>query len=178
MNYEIVLRNAHVIDPSQNLDQVVNVGVRDGRIAAIGRLQPAEGATEIDLKGKYLCPGLVDLHGHWYEGSLFGIDPDICLNHGVTTVIDAGTSGFVNYPEFRKHTIDRARIGVLAFLNIGALGIPTPFVGELLDLRFAMPGEAADALSRDPATLVGVKIRIGSNMTGGHGMEAFELAME
>jgi dihydroorotase len=177
MNYDIVLRNAHVIDPSQNLNQVVNVGIREGRIAAIGPIEAA-GADEIDLRGKYLCPGLVDLHGHWYEGSLFGIDPDICLNHGVTTVIDAGTSGFVNYPEFRKHTIDRARIGVLAFLNIGALGIPTPFVGELQDLRFAMPREAADTLSRDPATLVGVKIRIGSNITGENAPEALERAIE
>src|SRR6185436_18835914 len=141
-------------------------------------LEDAVGATERDLRGKYLCPGLIDLHGHWYQGSLFGIDPDICLNHGVTTVIDAGTSGFVNYPEFRKHTIDAARIGVLAFLNIGALGIPTPFVGELQDLRFAMPHEAAELLARDPATLIGVKIRIGENMTGENGMEAFDRALE
>src|SRR5215472_2924645 len=105
MTYDIVLRNAHVIDPSQNLNRVLDVGIHDGRIAALGELGPSPG---IDLHGTYLCPGLVDLHGHWYDGSLFGIDPNICLNHGVTTVIDAGTSGFVNYPEFRKHTIDRA----------------------------------------------------------------------
>jgi dihydroorotase len=109
---------------------------------------------------------------------LFGIDPNICLNHGVTTVIDAGTSGFVNYPEFRKHTIDRATIRVLAFLNIGALGIPTPFVGELQDARYAMPREASDLLLRDSSNLLGVKIRLGSNTSGHNGAHVLDRALE
>jgi dihydroorotase len=178
MSYDIVLRNAHVIDPSQDLSQVLDIGVSDGRIAGLGNLDPSPGAAEYDLRGKYLCPGLVDLHGHWYEGSLFGIDPDVCLNHGVTTVVDAGTSGFVNYHEFRKHGIESARIRVLAFLNIGAVGILTPFVGELQDLRYARPREAAEVLERESRTLLGVKIRIGANMTGENGIEALGRALE
>jgi len=171
MTYDTILRTGHVIDPSQNLNRVADIAICNGRIAAVGDLGPAAGAAEIDLRGKYVCPGIVDLHGHWYSGSLFGIDPDVCLNHGVTTVIDAGTSGFVNYQEFRKHTIEKARIRVLAFLNIGALGIPTPFVGELQDLRYAAAGEASEMLLRDPATLLGIKIRLGSNMSGENGAE-------
>src|SRR6478752_1479613 len=108
MTYDTILRNAHVVDPSQSLNGIVDVGILQGRIAAVGDLSPAPATTEINLRGKYLCPGIVDLHGHWYEGSLFGIDPNICLNHGVTTVIDAGTSGFINFPYFRRHTIDQA----------------------------------------------------------------------
>ena len=81
----------------------------------------------------------MDLHGHWYEGSAFGIDPHVCLRHGVTTAVDAGTTGFVNFDEFRRHRIESARIRVLAFLNIAGAGIPTPMAGELMDLRMARP---------------------------------------
>jgi dihydroorotase len=109
---------------------------------------------------------------------LFGIDPNVCLNHGVTTVVDAGTSGFVNYPEFRKNTIERALIRVLAFLNIGALGIPTPFVGELEDLRYAATQEASDLLLRESANLLGIKIRLGSNMSGANGDKVLDRGLE
>ncbi len=87
--------------------------------------------------------GLVDLHGHWYEGSAFGIDPAICLNHGVTTVVDAGTTGFVNFEELRRTRTENAPLRVLAFLNIAAIGIPTTLAGELEDLRYARPVETA-----------------------------------
>jgi len=89
----------------------------------------------------------------------------------------AGTSGFVNYQEFRRHTIDPATIRVLAFLNIGALGIPTPFVGELQDARYAMEREATDLLQRDPENLLGVKVRLGSNMSGENGPQVLDRAL-
>ena len=120
---DLILRKARVIDPSQDLDEIVDVAVEAGRIAQIGKDLPASnGCAEEDLTGLYMCPGLVDLHGHWYEGSAFGIDPDLCLNHGTGTVVDAGTTGFINYAEFRKR-ISAARIQVLALLNIAGAGI-------------------------------------------------------
>ena len=75
-----------------------------------GEIDPASGIPEtravlwtdaqvIDLGSSTLVPGLIDLHGHWYEGGLYGIDADIGLNHGVTTAVDAGTAGFANFPE-------------------------------------------------------------------------------
>ena len=178
VTYDIVLRNAHVIDPSQGINKVLDVGVSEGRIAALGQVENDPQSAELDLHGKYLCPGLVDLHGHWYEGSLFGIDPDICLNHGVTTAVDAGTTGFVNYHDFRKHCIARARIRVLAFLNIAAVGIPTPFIGELQDLRYAMPREAIELLARESETLIGVKLRLGESTSGANGAAALGRALE
>ena len=102
-DFDLILRQARVIDVSQNLNQVLDVGVRDGKIAAMDESLPAsQSAVEKNLQGKYLCPGLIDLHGHWYGGSTFGIDPDYCLNSGVTTAVDAGTTGFLNFDEFRR----------------------------------------------------------------------------
>lgn len=174
--FSLVLRGGRVIDPSQDLDRVADVAVQDGRIAAVGEgLGP--GLEERDLRGKYVCPGLIDLHGHWWEGSSWGIDPDICLNHGVTTVVDAGTTGFISFPEFRRTQVRAASVRVLAFVNISAIGIPTTLVGELEDIRFARPVETCRVIEAHRDLCVGVKLREGS-MTGRHGVEALDKALE
>jgi dihydroorotase len=176
VDYSLVLRGGHVIDPSQSMNRVTDVAVRDGRIADIGdALGP--GLVEKDLGGRYVCPGLIDLHGHWWEGSSWGIDPDICLNHGVTTAIDAGTTGFINFPAFRKTQVSTATVRVLAFVNISGIGIPTTLVGELEDIRFARPLETGRVIEANRDVCVGVKIREGT-MTGSHGIEAMDKALE
>ena len=176
MPYSVVLRNGHVIDPSQNINKIADVAIQDARIADLGdALGP--GLIERDVQGKYVCPGLVDLHGHWWEGSSWGIDPDICLNHGVTTAVDAGTTGFISFPAFRKTQINTATTQILAFLNISAIGIPTTLVGELEDIRFARPRETSRMIDANRDICVGVKIREGS-MTGSHGIEAMNKAVE
>jgi dihydroorotase len=175
---DLILRHAHVIDPSQEIGRILYVCSGGSKIAAVGEsLAATAGCRELDLRGKYLCPGLVDLHGHWYEGSAWGIDPNICLNHGVTTAVDAGTCGFVNFGEFRRNRIETAAVQVLAFVNICANGIPTALVGELEDLRYARPRETAAMIEANPAITVGVKLREGT-MTGTHGKEALTLALE
>ncbi len=175
---DLILRHAHVIDPSQEIDRVMDVGISGNKIAAVAESLAAQpGCRELDLRGKYLCPGLVDLHGHWYEGSAWGIDPNICLNHGVTTAVDAGTCGFINFVEFRRNRIETAAVQVLAFVNICANGIPSALVGELEDIRYARPRETAAMIEANPGVTVGVKLREGT-MTGSHGKEALELALE
>lgn len=175
--YDLILKGGHVIDPSQGINQVMDVGIKAGRISNLAHgLDSTESVAISDVSGKFVCPGLIDLHGHWYEGSIYGIDPHISLNHGVTTVADAGTTGFVNFPEFRKHTIDQAGIRILAFLHISCLGLHTPFAEELRDLRYARPRETAIVVEKNRDVVVGVKVRLGS-MTGDHCIEALEKAL-
>lgn len=176
--YDCILRNAHVIDPSQDIDQVLDIGIRHGRVAGLGpQVETASECDEVECSGKFLCPGLVDLHGHWYEGSAFGIDPGICLNHGVTTGIDAGTAGFVNFAYFRRHCIDQAQVRILAFLNIAACGIPTPLIDELEHLGHARSEDTADMIERNRPVIVGVKVRLGA-MSADHPLEALCKALE
>ncbi len=178
MIYDLLLKQGHVIDPSQAIDGILDVGISGGKILSLGaELDASESAQVLNLKGKYVCPGLVDLHGHWFEGSIYGIDPHIALNHGVTTVVDAGTCGFTNFPYFRKHTIDQATIRVLAFVHISCLGLHAPFAEELRDLSYARPKETAHVIEKNRDVVVGVKIREG-RMTGEHGIEALEKALE
>ena len=178
-SFDLVLRNAHVIDPSQNLNGLADVAIREGKIAALGPSLPASPETSHrDLSGSYVCPGLVDLHGHWYAGSTFGVDPACCLNAGVTTAVDAGTCGFLNFDEFHRHGIQSAEVQLLAFLNISAIGIPSALVGELGDIRFARPKETAALIESHPQVLLGVKVRIGSLSSGQNGTEALGKALE
>lgn len=172
---DIVLRNARIVDPSQGLNGVRDVAVRDGVVAALGQsLAVAPGTPERDLSGAYVCPGLIDLHGHWYESSAWGIDPEYCLHRGATTVIDAGTAGCINFADFRRHVIDRTQIQVLAFVNIAASGIPTSFIGELEDQRYSRPRETIAVLEEHRCVALGVKVR----MKAGHAPKVFDDALE
>lgn len=177
VQYDLLLVGGHVIDPSQGIHKVLDIAVSGGKIKELGLNLDRRNASEVlDVSGKYVCPGLIDLHGHWYEGSVYGIDPHHCLNTGVTTAVDAGTTGFVNFPEFRKNRIDNADVRLLAFVNIACVGLPTSLIGELEDLRYARPVETASMLERNREVTVGVKIRE-SSQTAGDGIEALDLAL-
>ncbi len=131
--YDIVLRNGHVIDPKNNVDTKRDVAIRDGKIAAIEPSIPASAAKQaIDISGLYLTPGLVDIHVHvftglrhnaWGNGDL-SVPPDpMSIPYGVTTVADAGSSGWRDFPEFRRRVIDNSKTRVFAFINIIGAGM-------------------------------------------------------
>ena len=101
--FELLLRNGHVIDPGAGFDERADLGIRQGRIAAMGPELDATSCPDVrDATGTFISPGLIDLHGHWYEAGLYGINADIGLNYGVTTAVDAGTAGFANFANFRR----------------------------------------------------------------------------
>jgi dihydroorotase len=131
--YDLVLRNGHVIDPKNNVDAKRDVAIRDGKIAAIEASIPGSAAKQsVDITGLYLTPGLVDIHVHvftglrhnaWGNGDLsVPVDP-MSIPYGVTTVADAGSSGWRDFPEFRRRVIDNARTRVFAFVNIIGAGM-------------------------------------------------------
>ena len=176
----LLLKGGHVIDPAGRIDGIADVVVAGDRISAVvpGGVAPDSApATVVDCTGRYVCPGLVDLHGHYYEGSLYGIDPRAALRGGVTTAVDAGTCGCVNFAEFRRTAIDGAALRILPFIHIGCLGIPTATLGELRDLSYARPRETAAAILEHRDIALGVKFRAGV-MAEGHNVEAVELALQ
>jgi dihydroorotase len=166
------------MDPSQQLDGVYDVGIAQQRVQKIAPNLSTDGCPDVyDAIGMYVCPGLIDLHGHWYEGGLYGVHAGLCLNHGVTTAVDAGSTGFANFCEFRRTTMERSPVNLLGFVHISFLGLQAPFLEELLDLRYARPAETAETILQNREHAVGVKIRIGS-MTAAHGVEALEMALQ
>ncbi len=130
--YDLLLKGGHVVDPRNNVDGLRDVAIRGDRVAAVAaNISPAEAKQTIDVSGLYVTPGLVDIHVHVFVGSggaLAGsasVNPDHAgFRAGVTTMVDAGTSGWRTFPEFRRTVIDRARTRVLAMLNIIGIGMP------------------------------------------------------
>src|SRR5258708_4470256 len=134
--YDLLLKGGHVIDPKNRISEVRDVAIRDGAIAAVARdIPPAQARKGVGVAGLYVTPGLVDLHAHVFAGSdgvgLAGghsstFPDDFALRVGVTTVVDAGSSGRRNFAQFKRTVIDRARTRVLAFLNVLGAGMPAP----------------------------------------------------
>jgi dihydroorotase len=131
--YDLILKGGHVIDPKNGVDAVRDVAIQGGRVAAVNSsIAAPAGAKTIDVAGLYVTPGLIDIHAHVYAGSRPGTTnggqssffPDhLSFRTGVTTMVDPGSSGWRDFPDFRRTVIDRARTRVLAMLNIAGIGI-------------------------------------------------------
>ena len=131
--YDLVIKGGHVIDAKNNLSTVRDVAIKDHKIAAVTANIPATQAVKvIDATGLYVTPGLVDIHTHVYAGTGargayagdLSVYPDgFTFRSGVTTVADAGSSGWRNFPDFKDRVIDRSKTRVLAFLNIVGKGM-------------------------------------------------------
>ncbi|MFC1650077.1 amidohydrolase family protein [Candidatus Latescibacterota bacterium] len=124
--YDILLKGGHVIDPANNIDKVCDVAVADGVIARIEvNISPASARKVVDVSGYIVSPGFLDIHSHCF--ATFGnpgrwVFPDHhSFQSGVTTFIDAGTSGAESFEDFKK-VIDISKTRILVFLNISAPG--------------------------------------------------------
>jgi len=126
---DLVLRNGHVIDPANGRNAIADVRIADGRIAAVDPNLPAQpGDHEIDVTGLYVTPGIIDMHAHvahTHSRSTLSLHPLVnTLSSGVTTVVDAGTTGWRDFAQFRHDVIDASRkIRVLTFVNIVGSGM-------------------------------------------------------
>lgn len=174
----LVVRGGRVLDPAQGVDAPLDVVVEDGRIVALEPPGRATGGTEIDVAGDLVVPGLIDLHGHWFEGSPYGLDPRANLAGGVTTAVDAGTAGYANFGEFRRNAIDGGPVRILAFVHVAAAGLAATVVGELENIRYARPREAAAIVRANRDVAVGIKVRIGTEACGDNCDAALDAALE
>jgi dihydroorotase len=163
--YELLLQGGHLIDPRNGITAIRDVAIAGGKIAAIApKIDPADAMKTVDVKGLFVSPGLVDIHTHVYAGtgearSYAGdnsVYPDVVApRSGVTTVVDAGSSGWRNFDDFKQRIIDRATTRVLAFVNIVGHGMRGgKFEQDLADME-AKP--TADKARQYPGLIVGIK---------------------
>jgi dihydroorotase len=176
--YSVLLKGGRVIDPSQGLNAVRDVAVANGTIAAVELdISPRQAARTVNVSGQIVTPGLVDLHTHGFEGiSHWGINLDYyCVPRGVTTAVDAGTSGADSFDGFRRQVIHSSRTRVLAFLNISRVGLVGQ-PGELVDLRMIDEASALRVAKKHHDVIVGMKVRCGANLTGPNDLQAIRAA--
>ena len=126
--YDLLLKGGTVIDPAQNLRGTFDVAVQDGKIAAVAANIPASEARRvIHVPGKTVTAGLIDLHTHVFDGvAANGVHPDVAGVHaGVTTVVDAGSSGCATFSAFPRHILPRCETEVIPLLHICQTGLAT-----------------------------------------------------
>jgi dihydroorotase len=163
--YDLLLRGGHVLDDKNHIDGLMDVAIKDGKIARVAAHIPSTSALKtVDVKGLYVTPGLIDIHVHVYAGtgerhSFAGdnsVPPDgFTFRVGVTTVVDAGCSGWRNFQDFKDRIIDRSKTRVLAMLNIVGAGMRG---GRYEQNTADMDGFATAAMAlKYPQTIVGIK---------------------
>ena len=127
-------------------------------------------------------PELFHAHVYW-GGTALGVEPDaLARRAGTTTWLDVGSAGAGNFAGFRRHVIERSETRVLAYLHVSFAGIfgfsREVMVGESSDLRLLEPAACARVAREHPDLVRGIKVRIGANTSGAHGLAPLHLALE
>ena len=179
--FDLLIRNANVMDPSQGLSGKRDIGIRYGLIAAIEPSIAAERALRVmDAGGKLVTPGLIDLHCHTYAyGSAIGIPADELIAHQCsTTVVSAGDAGANNFAAYRRFVVPAGRTRQFAFVHIanaGLAGFPVP---ELFNIDYAQVDIAARTVAENADTVLGVKVRMSENVIARNGLEPLNRAVK
>ena len=175
--YDLIIKGGTVIDPSQNIHGLNDVAVQDGKIARVAPDIPSDEAKRVvEVKGKVVIPGLIDLHTHIYAGvNANGVDPDIGgVRAGVTTMVDAGSAGCDTFGGFPQHIIPNTSTEVICFLHICRTGLATTpdiFSPASIDLD-----KTVQVISENRDIIAGVKARMVSPALEIMGMEMPRLA--
>jgi len=179
-NYDLLLQNGRVIDPKNGIDARMDVAIANGKIARVAATIPASEARRVvNVSGLLVTPGLIDIHVHVYQRpenrSLerdSSVQPDAhTFRSGVTTVVDAGTSGWRTFPDFKARVIDKSQTRVLAMLNISGGGMGTGKEDELTEIDAEAAARTAKA---NRNLIVGFK----SAHYAGPGWESVEAAVK
>jgi len=168
--YDLLVKGGHVLDPGQGLDGVMDIGIGDGKIAAVEPNIPASEAERVvQVKGdsRYVTPGLIDLHTHVAHGAqtagvgMGAVTPDIGGVHsGATTVVDGGSVGVAQVGVFRHHILPGAKTRVLVYLNIGSFAHTMPGLADISRIEDIDEKAIAACVEANPGLLSGFKLRL------------------
>jgi dihydroorotase len=164
--YDLLIKGGHLIDPASHISSKRDIAILHGKIAKVAPvIEDTMAGKIIHARGLYIAPGLIDMHTHVFVGSqpnLFAngansVSPDdFSFRSGVTTVVDAGTSGWKSFPLFKKQVIDESKTRILVFLNIAGEGMTG---GEKEQRSDDMNVDStAELIRKYPEVIVGVKI--------------------
>ncbi|TLU99449.1 amidohydrolase/deacetylase family metallohydrolase [Dyadobacter luticola] len=165
--YSILIKGGTVIDPKNNINAVMDVGIFEGKIKKVAKdIDPKEARQVVNAKGMYVTPGLIDIHGHVFFGtevnhylsnSFTALPPDgFTFRVGVTTIVDAGGAGWTNFDDFKNNVIFHSKTRVLSFMNIVGKGMSGGQIEQ--DTSDMDPGLAAAVALKNKNDVVGFKV--------------------
>jgi dihydroorotase len=170
MPYDLLVKGGHVLDPGQGLDGVMDIGITGGKIAAIQADIPAKEAkrvVQVKGDGRYVTPGLIDLHTHVAHGAqtpgvgMGCVEPDIGgVRSGATTVVDGGSIGVANVGVFTSHILPNAKTRILVYLNIGSFAHTMPGLADISRIEDIDEKAIAACVEANPGLLSGFKLRL------------------
>ncbi|EDV81054.1 metallo-dependent hydrolase [Escherichia coli] len=166
MKLDILIKNGLVAD-LDNADYVnKNIGIVGNRIVDLQAVENAQAETIIDAAGCIVLPGLIDFHAHvFHGGTAISVNPDVlCLPNGVTSVVDAGSSGWVNYKLFRNSVMNTAQTRIKSYLNVVNVGLSTLGGGPTGYLENTNPAnfnveKISQTLDENRDNILGLKLR-------------------
>lgn len=180
---DFLIRGGHVVDPSQDVDGVTDVAVRNGKVVGIfpGGSRAQEAFYEVDATGCLVFPGIIDFHTHiFHEGGGFCIRPDMMIANGVTATCDGGSAGCMNYSSFFQSAVVPSAVKIKSFLNIYSGGQLCHAFDEILDMkRFDIP-RIQRVVEKYRDSILGLKIRIPQEIvgSGAEGLEPLKRTVE
>ena len=166
-NYDLVIKNGHIIDKKNNIDFIGDIGVSNGIIKYVGKALPNNSSRKIiNAESLIVVPGLIDIHSHNFHGtipnrylsnSFSALPPDgFSFRSGITTIVDVGGAGWKNFEVFKEQVIEKSKTRVLAFLNIIGLGMQGGEIEQNIDDMDAMI--TAEMVNKYPEYIVGIKL--------------------
>lgn len=176
--FDLAVLGGRIIDPATKRCGRYDIGVRSGRIASIRESLDGRGYDVIDASNCIVTPGLIDLHTHVYPGATYwGIHPDtVAWRSGVTTWIDAGSSGAYNI-EGLQNFAESCDVDVLAMANVSCVGL-VGRTGELSNSDYFRPSETKASIAAHPGWIRGMKIRLDRNTFAGDADLLLRAALE
>ena len=180
-SFDLLITGGRVIDPSQKLSAELDVAIAGGRIARIAaNIPPSQARQVYDAKGKIVTPGLIDIHTHVYKyGINLNVDSDaVGFQSGVTTLVDAGSTGTGTFLGFRKYVIETAATRIYALLNISSIGLVV--TNEIyLDPRMINAQQMIRTIGANRDRILGIKVRVnGRHQDLEHDLGVLKVARE
>src|SRR5262245_32473865 len=180
LKYELVIANGDVLDPSQKLHGKRDIGIRFGQIAAIAPSIAADRSVQrIDVAGRLVTPGLIDLHTHLCPHLGLGLPADELVPITcTTTAVSAGDAGWHTWGVFRHLALASSRTRLFSFVHISSIGLAGGLgPGEMLNIDYANVDGCAKVVAENPDAVLGVKVRITDSVVGQNGLEPLRRAI-
>ena len=179
--YSVIIRGARVVDPSQTIDDQRDIAIQDGKIVGVGDYQDASAEEVIDASGMIASPGWIDLHVHAYDGAVMSggvhADREAGIATGVTTVVDAGSSGAGTWDALKEYVVKQSTTRVLAFMNVSLMPARGPRHGDWQNFSQGKTIKLAEQ-EAESGLCLGIKVLASQNHCGNLGITPMKLARQ